>query len=103
MKKADEIIHSITTLFQSFKMPIYIEDKGFGLIRHVLVRTGHQTGQIMVIIVTASPVFPSKKNFAKALLKVHPEITTIVQNINTKDTSMVLGDRNQVIYGKGLH
>ncbi len=100
-EKADEIIHSITTLFQSFKMPIYNEDKGFGLIRHVLVRTGHQTGQIMVIIVTASPVFPSKKNFAKALLKVHPEITTIVQNINTKDTSMVLGDRNQVIYGKG--
>lgn len=100
-EKADEIIHSITTLFQSFKMTIYNEDKGFGLIRHVLVRTGHQTGQIMVIIVTASPVFPSKKNFAKALLKVHPEITTIVQNINTKDTSMVLGDRNQVIYGKG--
>lgn len=65
-------------------MMIYNEDSGYGLIRHVLIRTAHQTGQIMVIIVTASPVFPSKKNFANALLKLHPEITTIVQNINTR-------------------
>ena len=55
----------------------------------------------MVIIVTASPVFPSKKNLANALVTAHPEITTVVQNINMKDTSMVIGDRNQVIYGKG--
>ena len=100
-QRADAIIQDITGLFRSFKMMIYNEDSGYGLIRHVLIRTAHQTGQIMVIIVTASPVFPSKKNFANALLKLHPEITTIVQNINTKDTNMVLGDRNQVIYGKG--
>lgn len=100
-QRADAIIQDITGLFRSFKMMIYNEDSGYGLIRHVLIRTAHQTGQIMVIIVTASPVFPSKKNFANALLKFHPEITTIVQNINTKDTNMVLGDRNQVIYGKG--
>ena len=54
-----------------------------------------------MIIVTASPVFPSKKNLANALVTAHPEITTVVQNINMKDTSMVIGDRNQVIYGKG--
>ena len=100
-QRADAIIQDITGLFRSFKMMIYNEDSGYGLIRHVLIRTAHQTGQIMVIIVTASPVFPSKKNFANALLKLHPEIITIVQNINTKDTNMVLGDRNQVIYGKG--
>ena len=100
-QRADAIIQDITELFRSFKMMIYNEDSGYGLIRHVLIRTAHQTGQIMVIIVTASPVFPSKKNFANALLMLHPEITTIVQNINTKDTNMVLGDRNQVIYGKG--
>jgi len=56
----------------------------------------------MVVLVTASPVFPSKNNFVKALRNVHPEITTVVQNINQKHTSMVLGDRNQIMYGKGF-
>ena len=50
---------------------------------------------------TASPVFPSKNNFVKALRKLHPEITTIVANVNDRSTSMVLGDKQQVLYGKG--
>lgn len=101
-KLASSIIKSIAELIRSFKMQLYNEDTGTGLIRHVQIRTGCQTGQIMVIIVTASPVFHSKNNFAKALVKLHPEITTIVQNINDKKTSMVIGARNQVIYGKGF-
>ena len=56
----------------------------------------------MVVLVTASPVFPSKNNFVKALRKVHPEITTVVQNINDRGTSMVLGTRDVVLYGKGF-
>ena len=55
----------------------------------------------MVVLVTASPVFPSKNNFVKALRKLHPEITTIVANVNDRSTSMVLGDKQQVLYGKG--
>lgn len=101
-KRADEIIRTVTELVRSFKISIYNEDSGYGLLRHVMVRTAHKTGQIMVVLVTASPVFPSKKNFAKALVKRHPEITTIVQNINAKDTTMVIGDRNQTIYGRGF-
>ncbi len=101
-KRASAIIKSIAELIRSFKMQIYNEDTGTGLIRHVQIRTGFATGQIMVIIVTASAIFPSKNNFAKALLKLHPEITTVVQNINDKKTSMVIGQRNQVIYGKGF-
>lgn len=55
----------------------------------------------MVILVLGSPIFPSKNNFIKALRKEHPEITTIVLNINDKKTSMVLGEREKVIYGSG--
>ena len=79
----------------------YDEDTGFGLLRHVLIRKGFSTGEIMVVLVTASPVFPSKNNFVKALREKHPEITTIVQNINGRGTSMVLGDKEHVLYGKG--
>jgi 23S rRNA (uracil1939-C5)-methyltransferase len=55
----------------------------------------------MVILVTAGPVFPGKNNFVRALKERHPEITTVIQNINPKRTSMVLGDRENVLYGKG--
>lgn len=100
-EKADAIIVSIRELLKSFKIRPYNEDTGYGLLRHVLIRTGHVTGQIMVVLVLSSPVMPSKNNFVKALLKLHPEITTIVVNVNNRGTSMVLGDKEQVIYGKG--
>ena len=56
----------------------------------------------MVVLVLASPILPSKNNFVKALRKKHPNITTVVLNVNDKKTSMVLGDRNITLYGKGF-
>ena len=100
-QKADEIIGTIRGMLKSFKIRTYDEDTGYGLLRHVLVRRGFTSGQIMVVLVTASPVFPSKNNFVKALRQKHPEITTIVQNINNRGTSMVLGDKEHVLFGKG--
>ena len=100
-QKADEIIASIRGMLKSFKIKTYDEDTGYGLLRHVLIRTGFASGEIMVVLVLSSPILPSKNNFVKALLKLHPEITTIVINVNDKRTSMVLGDKEQVIYGKG--
>ncbi len=69
--------------------------------RHVLVRRGFHSGEVMVVLVLGSPILPSKNNFVKALRKLHPEITTVVLNVNNKKTSMVLGEKETVIYGKG--
>ena len=101
-EKADAIIASIRGMLKSFKIKTYDEDNGFGLLRHVLIRIGKNTGEIMVVLVTVSPIFPSKNNFVKALLKEHPEITTIVMNINDKQTSMILGDKEKTMYGPGF-
>ncbi len=101
-QKADAIIASIRGMLKSFKIKTYDEDNGFGLLRHVLIRIGRYTGEIMVVLVTVSPVFPSKNNFVKALRKEHPEITTIVLNVNDKQTSMVLGDKEKPMYGPGF-
>lgn len=100
-EKADEIIQSIKGLLKSFKIKVYDEDSGYGLLRHILIRTGHKTGEIMVILVLVSPILPSKNNFVKALRKLHPEISTVIINVNDKKTSMVLGKRDIVLYGKG--
>ncbi len=101
-EKSQEIIRTIRDLLKSFKIKIYNEDTGYGLLRHVLVRRGFTSGEILVVLVLSSPIMPSKNNFVKALRKVHPEITTVVMNINNKHTSMVLGDRQQVLYGPGF-
>ena len=100
-QKADEIMQSVVGLMKSFKMKPFNEDTGYGFLRHILIRTGYHTGEIMVVLITASPVFPSKNNFVKALRKKHPEITTIVANVNDRRTSMVLGEKQQILYGKG--
>lgn len=100
-QKADEIICTIRKMLKSFKIRTYDEDTKYGFLRHVMVRVGHVSGQIMVVLVTASPVFPSKNNFVKALREKHPEITTIIQNINGRGTSMVLGTKEHVLFGKG--
>lgn len=100
-RKSGEIIQTIRMLCKSFKIKTYDEDTGYGLLRHVLVRSGYHTGEYMVVLVLGSPIMPSKNNFVKALREKHPEITTVVVNVNDKKTSMVLGEKEQVIYGKG--
>ncbi|MDO5539509.1 MAG: 23S rRNA (uracil(1939)-C(5))-methyltransferase RlmD [Eubacteriales bacterium] len=100
-QKSGEIIRTIRDLLKSFKIKTYDEDTRYGLLRHVLVRRGFVSGQIMVVLVLSCPILPSKNNFVKALRKVHPEITTVVLNVNDKKTNMILGDRDIVLYGKG--
>ncbi len=101
-EKCQQIILTIRSMLRSFRILIYDEDRGTGLLRHVLVRRGFQTGEIMVVLVLSSPILPGKNNFVKALLKAHPEITTIVINVNDEDTSMVLGKVSKTIYGPGF-
>lgn len=97
----DEIVQTIVRLMEKFKIEPYEEDYRRGLLRHVLLRYGEETKQIMVVFVLNQKVFPARKQFVDALCKAHPEITTIVQNVNTRKTSVVLGDEERVLYGKG--
>ena len=100
-EKADEIIGTIRRLLKNFKLRPYNEDTGRGFLRHVLVKRGFKSGQIMVVLVTGTRDFPKKKDFVATLLKIHPEITTVVQNVNNQKTSMVLGNRSDVLFGDG--
>ena len=100
-EKADEIIVSVRKLLKAFKLRPYDEDTGRGLLRHVLVKRAFQTGEIMVVLVTGTPVFTAKKHFVEELLKLHPEITTVVQNVNGGRTSLVLGQNEKALYGTG--
>jgi 23S rRNA (uracil1939-C5)-methyltransferase len=99
--RADRIIQTVFALLESFKIRVYDEDRGTGFLRYVQVRTARGTRQVMVTLVTAEAVFPQAKKFVNALVKRHPEITTVVQNINDKQTTMVLGEKEKVLHGPG--
>lgn len=100
-ENADAIVETIREMMRSFKLRPFNDVRMQGLIRHVLIKKGFNSGQIMVVIVVGTHVFPSKRTFISELLKKHPEITTIVININSRRTSMVLGDKSEVVYGSG--
>ena len=101
-EKADEIIVTIRKLIKSFKLKPFDDNKMVGFLRHVLVKRGFSSGEIMVVLVTGTEEFKSKRSFINALLQRHPEITTIVQNINNRRTSLVLGEKSAVLYGDGV-
>ncbi len=100
-KIADRIIVDIRKMLPKFRLTAYNEDTGRGFLRHVLVKRGFSTGEVMVVLVTGTNIFPAKKDFLKELLKQHEEITTVIWNINPSKTSLVLGKKEEVLYGSG--
>jgi len=99
-EKANEIISSIKRLVIKYKINIFDEHALKGCIRHILVRCTN-TNEYMVVLVTGCLKIKNQDLFIKDILKYNPCISTLIQNINNKHTSMVLGDKNIVLYGKG--
>ncbi|MBQ9957345.1 MAG: 23S rRNA (uracil(1939)-C(5))-methyltransferase RlmD [Ruminococcus sp.] len=100
-KKSDKIIETIKKLMQSFRIFPFNPNTGNGIVRHVMIRSGFSSGEYLVCIVTAKSMLPSKNNFVKALVKEHPYITSIVQNICDNPMPLTMGEREVVLYGKG--
>ena len=102
----DTVMQAVRAAAAVCRYQPYNEEKGTGLLRHCLLRRGVVTGQVMVVLVTAQPVLPGARNFVKALLteaeKRQVPVTTVVQNYNPRRTSVVLGEQEKVLYGKGF-
>lgn len=99
--RAAAILHSLCQIMEELKLEPYQEDKRRGLIRHCLIRLGQHSGQILVCLVTASAIFPARRQLVERLRQRHPEITTLVMNVNSRSTSVVLGQQERVLWGKG--
>ena len=97
----DEAIEAVRKAVREFKYPVYDEDKKTGLVRHILVRHSLAEDQVLAVLVTASPVLPGAKAFGKRVRQLCPKIATLVQNINDRSTSAVLGYKEKILYGKG--
>ena len=98
---ADAIIVDIRRMLPDFRIKVFDERSGTGWLRHVLVRRGFATGQALVVLVAVSPIFPLQKPFVQKLRELHPEVRSVVLNINDRVTPVVLGTREKVLYGEG--
>ena len=95
----NKVLKSVNIALSKNKITPFVNG---GVVKHVLVRHAIKTNQVMVVIVTPTDMFPGRANFIKDLLKLEPGITTIVQNVQSRDTSIVLGTKERVLYGKGF-
>lgn len=100
---AKRILLTIRQLMPKFRIEPYDEDALSGFLRHAVVRVGHESGEVLVTLVTNGETFPGSRNFARELVERCPEITTVVQNVNTQNTNAVLGHEGErTLYGPGF-
>lgn len=102
-KHAKQVVVAVKRLMSKYGIEPYNEDAGRGFMRHVIVRVGHNTDEVLVTLITNEKQFTGAKNFSRELVKACPFITTIVQNVNTRQTKVLLGDEGEkTLYGSGF-
>lgn len=101
-EEAKRIIRAVRGLMPRFGIEPYREDTGTGFMRHAVVRVGHTSGEILVTLVTNGREFPGSKAFCRELARRCPRITSVVQNVNERQTNVILGNREQTLYGPGF-
>ena len=101
-ERAKAVTLAVRDIMARHGMEPYDEDAGTGFMRHAVVRVGHQSGEVLVTLVTNGAEFPSAKAFCRELVRRCPFVTTVVQNVNTRQTNVILGEEERTLYGPGF-
>ena len=101
-KQGQQVIQAIRSIMKRHGIAPYDEDHGSGFMRHAVVRVGHESGEVLVTLVTNSDEFPSSKSFCRELVKRCPFVTAVVQNVNTRKTNVILGEKERRLFGPGF-
>ena len=95
-----KILECILSFMSQEKISAYNEKTGKGLLRHVLIREGFTSGEIMVCLVVNAKSLPKEEQLCETLIKEVPAIASICLNVNLKDTNDIMGDETRVLWGK---
>lgn len=98
----DKIIKIIKTYIRAYNVSIYDEKTHKGLLRHVVTKVGFTTGEVMIVLVANGKKLPYLKELASVLKENIPGFKTLVVNVNTQKTNVILGKENIVAYGDGM-
>ena len=95
----DEMIRLVKGICEKHGVKAYNEKQHKGTLRHIMVRTGQVTGELMVVLVTRTPDMPNRRKIIEEIVEAVPNITSIIQNVNTKRTNVILGDQTITLWG----
>lgn len=96
----DMLVNIIRDFIDKYSISTYDESSRKGIIRHIVIKTGFTSNEIMVIVVTATKELPHKDELINMIREAVPNVSSIVQNVNSKDTNVILGYKNTTIWGK---
>ncbi len=96
-----EILEHTLAFMRQYHIPSYDEKTGKGLIRHIVTKIGIKTNEIMCVLVVNGKEISKEKELITEIIEHFPEIKTIVKNVNTKNTNVILGQENINLYGNG--
>ncbi|TXC85748.1 23S rRNA (uracil(1939)-C(5))-methyltransferase RlmD [Metabacillus litoralis] len=96
----DEIVQYVKTICEEYGIRAYNEEKHKGWLRHIMVRYGLVTKELMVVFVTKTADFPHKNEILSKITEQFPQIKSVVQNINNKRTNVIFGDDTKVLWGE---
>lgn len=100
-EQTEEIAKYAFELWNKNNLSIYDEKTRKGLLRHIVTKIGIKTNEIMLILVINGDKFKDEEGFVRNIINRYPNVKTIVKNINTKNTNVILGDKNVKLYGDG--
>lgn len=101
-ERARRVVQAVRSICVRHRIEPYDENRGTGFLRHAVIRVGHESGEVLVTLVTNGDEFPASKSFCRELVKKCPFVTTVVQNVNTRQTNVVLGEKERRLYGPGF-
>lgn len=96
----DEVVQAVKKICEGYGIRAYNEEKHKGWLRHIMVRYGLVTKEIMVVFITRTADFPHKADIIKKINNQFPQVKSIVQNINTKRTNVIFGEETKVLWGE---
>lgn len=99
-ERNNEAAAAVRQVLAELSIPLYDEKTGQGSVRHVLARTGVNTGELMVALVTATPTLPRKTEVIAKLRQRLPQLTSLMQNINNRRTNVVMGPVSKKLWGR---
>lgn len=98
-ERNDEVVRLVKQIGRKLGITAYDEQSGRGLLRHVVVRTGYISGEMMIVLVTNGQRIPQVDQWIESVRAELPAVTSIVQNVNKKNTNVIFGDETRVLWG----
>ena len=99
LPEINEAVQAVKEICSKLGIPAYHEESHKGVLRHIMARYGQQTGELMVVIITRTADLPQKNKLVEEIVARLPKVKSIVHNVNSKRTNVIMGEKTTVLWG----